>query len=405
MGSTLPLKTSAKFRNLRIPNVLKVIDYLQFIEEGTFGPEYCLLYEANHTNVDEILALGWGAVVYPGRETPSGESAHPAVFGLGNPDIVAAGDIISVSESGLYILFRKRSNSNMLFVTEQCNHQCIMCSQPPRNIDDSWRVNECLAIVDLMDDENGQVLGISGGEPSLLGEGLIDIIRHCKESIPKTHLHILTNGAAFSDREKVERITSVGHEKLIWGVPIFGSTPQQHDYHTQVSGSFDRTIHGLYNLALFNQAIELRVVLTLNILENIEVLSEFILRNLPFAQSVALMGLEPTGYARKNYQEVWCEIEDFSESIGRAASHLQACSVNVQLYNIPLCKLPAELHYIAVQSISDWKNLYLEECKVCSKQGQCCGFFQSVNAKFVNNRVIPFSTSDLGEIIDATSNS
>lgn len=33
--------------------------------------------------------------------------------------------------------FEVNSNSNVLFVTEQCNNRCIMCCQPPKEIDDT----------------------------------------------------------------------------------------------------------------------------------------------------------------------------------------------------------------------------------------------------------------------------
>ncbi len=393
MADALPLKTSAKSNNLNVPNVLRVVDYQDFIRSGRSGSDYCLLLEPGDINVDAILELGWGGIIYPDNKIPPTNETLPVIYQLKRPEVVASGDIISASQSRIDVLFRKSSNSNMLFVTEQCNHNCIMCSQPPRSVDDSWRVDECKAIVSLIDDQPGQVLGISGGEPSLLGENLVRIIEHCKQTIPETYLHVLTNASVFSDRHEVERICSICHDKIIWGVPLFGSTPHLHDFHTQVKGSFDCTIHGLYNLALFDQLVELRVVLTKMVLENIEALSEFILRNLPFVHKVVLMGLEPTGYTRVNHQIVWADIEEHTSKLKNAVFHMQSSFLNVQLYNLPLCKLPEELHSIAVQSISDWKNIYHEDCSDCRMKELCCGFFKSNNAKFVKERVIPFVES------------
>ncbi|MCG3727539.1 His-Xaa-Ser system radical SAM maturase HxsC [Vibrio cincinnatiensis] len=387
---SLPLKISATCRNIRFPNILRVVSYQDVIASGYFGSDFCLIYESNGINMDGILAIGWGGIICQNDELLSTTHDLPVIYNLDLPEAVASGDIISISESRIDILYRKASNSNMLFVTERCNHNCIMCSQPPKDVDDSWRVEESKAIVSLMDDNESQILGISGGEPPILGESFVDLIKHCKDSIPSTYLHILTNGTSFSEKKYVERLCSLKHEKVIWGVPIFGSTPQLHDFHTQVEGSFDRTIHGLYNLALFNQVIELRVVLTKMVLQNIQDIAEFVQRNLPFVDSIALMGVEPTGYTRLNHQAVWCDINSYSEQLKHAVNHMRACSINVLLYNLPLCRLPEELHDIAVQSISDWKNVFLDDCSRCSKKGQCSGFFQSVNAKFVKKIVIPF---------------
>ncbi|GLO63464.1 His-Xaa-Ser system radical SAM maturase HxsC [Vibrio sp. MACH09] len=386
----LPLKLSATCRNIRYPNLLRVVNYQDVIERGYFGSDYCLIYEQNDINMDAILSMDWGGIICPNDQLVSAAHELPVICNLDLPDAVASGDIISVSESRIDILYRKASSSNMLFVTERCNHNCIMCSQPPKDVDDSWRIEESKAIVNLMDDNDSQVLGISGGEPSILGGSFVELIKHCKDFIPNTYLHILTNGTSFSEKKEVERLSSLKHEKIIWGVPIFGSTPQLHDFHTQVEGSFDRTIHGLYNLALFNQVIELRVVLTKMVLQNIQDIAEFVQRNLPFVDSIALMGVEPTGYTRLNHQVVWCDIDSYSEQLKDAVNHMRACSVNVLLYNLPLCKLPEELHDIAVQSISDWKNVFVDDCFPCSKKDKCSGFFQSINAKFVKNTVVPF---------------
>jgi hypothetical protein len=36
----------------------------------------------------------------------------------------------------------------------------------------------------------------------------------------------------------------------------------------------------------------------------------------------------------------------------------------------------------SVQSISDWKNAYLEECEGCSARRDCAGFFSTGRPKF-----------------------
>src|SRR5688572_2482319 len=47
------------------------------------------------------------------------------------------GDVVALHESGrVDTMFRSDSLHNSLFVTEQCNSYCLMCSQPPRRVDD-----------------------------------------------------------------------------------------------------------------------------------------------------------------------------------------------------------------------------------------------------------------------------
>ena len=88
------------------------------------------------------------------------------------------------------MLYRRGANANSLFVTEQCNNLCLMCSQPPRNGDDEGLVREVLELIPLVDKDELQ-LGLSGGEPTLLGEKFIEILRSCQTHLPTTGLHVL----------------------------------------------------------------------------------------------------------------------------------------------------------------------------------------------------------------------
>src|SRR5262245_27499832 len=59
-------------------------------------------------------------------------------------DYLDEGDIIRLdSQSGSFrCLYRKNSPHNTILLTEQCDHYCLMCSQPPKEIDDSWLLTE-----------------------------------------------------------------------------------------------------------------------------------------------------------------------------------------------------------------------------------------------------------------------
>lgn len=72
--------------------------------------------------------------------------------------------------------FDINSNDNTLFVTEQCNNHCIMCCQPPKRKDDIDRLfSENIRLIRTAP-KGLKVLGISGGEPTLLGDKLFELI-------------------------------------------------------------------------------------------------------------------------------------------------------------------------------------------------------------------------------------
>ena len=91
-----------------------------------------------------------------------------------NTEYLSVGDIIRIGTNGeISTLFRQNSSHNSLFITDRCNSNCIMCSQPPRNRDDLdhfWEINtRLLALIP----KETQVLGITGGEPTLLGRRFV----------------------------------------------------------------------------------------------------------------------------------------------------------------------------------------------------------------------------------------
>jgi MoaA/NifB/PqqE/SkfB family radical SAM enzyme len=143
-----------------------------------------------------------------------------------------------------------------------------MCSQPPREDDDSRRVCETLRLIELIDRECHEI-GISGGEPTLLGEDLLRIVQKFKAFLPNTGLHILTNGRRFEYREFAQRLGAIQHPNLMLGIPLYSDIDSRHDYVVQAKGAFDETIAGLYNLAEARVPIELRVVLHLQTYERL----------------------------------------------------------------------------------------------------------------------------------------
>jgi hypothetical protein len=100
-------------------------------------------------------------------------------------------------------------------------------------------------------------------------------------------------------------------------------------------------------------------------------------RNLPFVDHVALMGLENTGFALANEGQLWIDPVDYQKELAEAVEILNSAGVRVSIYNLTRCVLAPSVWPYAVQSISDWKNGYVEECGVCIEKPRCSGFFTS----------------------------
>jgi His-Xaa-Ser system radical SAM maturase HxsC len=291
---------------------------------------------------------------------------------------LAEGDVVLVdpTEQTVRVLYDTRSGHNAILVTERCNSQCIMCPQPPSTVTDEHRTALILRLIDLMA-PGPRSLALTGGEPTLLGDDLLLLIRKCLERLPDTCLHLLTNGRLFRRRAYVEKCAELRHPRLTVAVPLYADTDTEHDRIVGRPGAFHETIEGLHNLALYGFLIEIRVVvLSLNSRRLVR-LSEYLYRNLPFVAHVAFMGMETEGLAQVNLDTVWVDQYDYQDELQEACRYLWRRSVPVSIYNHQLCVLPHIVWPIARQSISTWKNIFLPVCGGCSVKLQCAGFFAS----------------------------
>jgi len=300
-------------------------------------------------------------------------------------------DVIRVGKDGhIRVLFRNKSDHNSILFTEQCNNYCLMCSQPPKRINDVWIVDEVRELLWLIPRQT-QSLGITGGEPTLFADGLLDILRMAKSLLPFTSIHLLSNGRSFKDILFAKRYAAIKHPDLMVGIPVYSADPSRHDYVVQAQGAFDETIRGILNLKMFNQKVEIRVVIHKQTYEGLPQLAEFIARNLLFVDHVALMGLEMMGFTRANLDDLWIDPIEYKDYLSEAVRILDCYGITVSVYNHPLCLINHDVEPYYKKSISDWKNEYAPECASCSRRSDCGGFFSSGIKYGYSKSIHPFS--------------
>lgn len=291
---------------------------------------------------------------------------------------LSSGDIIHVPTGGrrITVLWKNSARHNSLLLTEQCDNYCLMCSQPPKERNDSWLFDRARKVISLLP-EDAQSLSLTGGEPTLHADRLIGMLEHCRQVAPGLSIHLLSNGRRFADLAFARRYAVVGLADIMVGIPVYAPEPGLHDFIVQASGAFDETVHGILNLASLGQAVELRVVVQRHTVPVLAGLATYIARNLPFVAQVALMGLEMTGLARPNSALVWVDPVDYQHELAEAVDILATAGVATRIYNHQLCVLDRRLWPYAVRSISDWKNDYLDICHSCSVQDSCGGVFST----------------------------
>jgi His-Xaa-Ser system radical SAM maturase HxsC len=255
-----------------------------------------------------------------------------------------------------------------------------MCSQPPKNVNDQWLLDEIERAIPLVDPST-RSLGFTGGEPLLEWQRITQLLRLAREKLPQTAMHVLTNGRGFADPEIADAWAAVEHPDLSAGIPLYSAVDDIHDYVVQAPGAFDETVLGILRLKERRQRVEVRVVLHSVTVSRLVETATWLARNLPFVDHVALMGLENTGFAIANHDLLWTDPIDYQGTLKEAVDILDAARLTVSVYNLPYCVLDRSVWPFAAQSISDWKNAYLPQCDQCAAKPSCAGFFSTGRPK------------------------
>lgn len=375
----LPLHTHGRVSGVSGVAILKVLRAAEVATSGLLADQCVVMDEAGDL-----------------AQARQGDCQRAAVTALKDRHVVDFGDVIRLRQGSntVSVAWRRSAKSNALFATERCNSACLMCSQPPREVDDNWRVEELLRIAALID-EDADLLTITGGEPTLLGDGLCRILEAVLMRSPDTQVQVLSNGRGFRDPKDATRWIEAGGSQTRWAIPLYSDAPQIHDHIVQAPGAFDETVDGLFQLALADARVEIRVVLHKLTTPRLRALATLIYRRMPFVEHVALMGLEPMGFAKGNREALWIDPAEYLDDLSAAAFYLANRGIAVSIYNLPLCVLPRTLWFFARQSISEWKNTFAPECASCSVRARCAGFFASAGAEWRSRAVRPIFEGEL----------
>lgn len=302
-------------------------------------------------------------------------SRGPMAYGVASDFTLNDGDVILLTPEGLLtVLYDINSEHNAIMATERCNHRCIMCPQPPI-VQEKDKTPFNLSLIDLMDPSTKEV-GITGGEPTLIGDNLFVLIKHIQKRLPKAAISILSNGVRFADKDFAKKLALCQHHDLQIDIPVFSDVAPEHN-RIVGANTFYKTVAGLYNLALFKVRIGIRVVVHKQTFSRLPQLADYIYHNFPFVNQVAFMQMETTGLAQEHIDQLWIDPYDYKKELREAILLLRDRGIPSYIYNSQLCVLPEDIREYAVQSISDWKDIYIEECDQCALKGCCAGFFAS----------------------------
>ena len=300
------------------------------------------------------------------------------LYNFSGSDALCNYDVAEITSDGyLHLLYRDRSSDNVLFITNQCNSNCIMCPDPevarikPSNITKDF----ILWLIELIPGD-ARFLTITGGEPTLLKWDLVDILQKCRDHFERASFLFLTNGRSFSDDRYRETIIQNLPERIRLGIPLHASEASLHDQISGIQGSFAQTTYALSKLQS-KVSLEIRVVVSKLNYKYLSQIAEYIAKHFPLSERVCYMGMELLGSAALRRDRLWVDYLDTADDLDSAAKILLSAGIDMKIYNYPLCGLPEHLWSLAHKSISDYKVSFREECEQCTVKKMCGGLFSS----------------------------
>lgn len=300
-------------------------------------------------------------------------------------------DVVEIiNNKSIRVLYRDDSEDNAIVVTNQCNSNCIMCPDPDiiRNTKENPDIKKILEQIECIPNDTSHIT-ITGGEPGLLKEKLLEVLDKCKKCLPNTEFLLLTNGRVFSDVHFANKIAEVVPSNIRVAIPIYADNEKSHDEITRAKESFNQAVNGIKNLINRNIDVEIRIVVLKKNYEQLEQIAKFIVREFPHTKIVNIMALEMMGNAYKNKDWVWVDFKDIKKYLYNACLTIIRSGIITNLYNFPLCNIDEKLYSLSRKSITDYKVRYKDGCDTCLIKESCGGFFNStINIKDISIKPI-----------------
>ena len=280
------------------------------------------------------------------------------------------------SDTSFQVYYHEKSSDNALVLTSKCNSNCIMCPCPEDyRKGPSYETPEHICELIRYIPSDTPFLTLTGGEPTLLKEGIFPVLSTLKSHFEGTKFFFLTNGRTFSNIGYLNRFLEMMPDDIRFCIPIYGYSPETHDPITQADGSFIQAVNGIKNLLKRNCEVEIRIVISKLNAEFMDETAKFISRNFRGVACVNIMATEMCGAAAANKHLVWMDYKECFEHSKYAIQILMENQIDVRLYNFPLCKVDRAYWQLCKQSITDYKIRFREACDHCSVKAFCGGVF------------------------------
>ncbi|MBK8593374.1 MAG: radical SAM protein [Sandaracinaceae bacterium] len=273
----------------------------------------------------------------------------------------------------------------LLRLTMACNERCVFCNVP---VEDFRPVTPSLAALaaelDAFIASGEQTLTISGGEPTLLRERLLDVVARARAAgVPFVELQ--TN-AVLLDDDYAQALARAGVTSAF--VSFLSHVPALHDGLAGLEGAYADCLRGMDALLDAGIAVTLNPVTAHVTQELVADYVAFVAQRLPRVRAISLSAVQPHGRAKDNPDL----LPDYRVLKGQVVLAQERANANgIRLLN-PYCGLPlcvgweesAERSVEAVEALEQrsqqafgvdnrQNKRHGEPCRGCALRTRCGG--------------------------------
>lgn len=263
-------------------------------------------------------------------------------------------------------------NDIYVAICYNCNENCSFCpcSKKEKNEKRCIDKNRMFQIIDEIKEGKSSIT-ISGGEPTLHPD-IAEIIKYAQDV--GVYVTLLSNGENFANKVFFKMFArKVDARKLRVITTLHSHIADEHEKINRVSGSLQRSIHGLKELHNIGTKIEIKHCITKDNVKGLLQFYQYYDRIFPEDVNIQLCGIDYMGVNKENLYEEFLAVEDIKDNLERLFDHYienrkNGSTRKLYAINIPLCS--CDPYY--------WKFMSL-------KKGQLYkGYFDPYNSEIVN---------------------
>lgn len=277
-----------------------------------------------------------------------------------------------------------------MHLTDQCNNSCIFC------VVDSHKerkegVNKQTLYKFLEENakQGYKQVNIHGGEATVLSD-LEDILTMIQK-LNYNEVSLQTNGRKLSDKEYTKSLYQKGVKLFV--ISMHGDCAAQHDYITQVEGSFDEAIQGIKNAKSVGGKVRINTVVYKGNMKSLDNIVNMVMDY--GVDHVNISGLHPVGKAYKNFNHVTPKYTEIMEYVFNAVDQCVKRNQVITLEGFPTCMLKRyenyqiqwdDIHYkllyhnFLIKDYSEFMENQTKEhgqiCNTCKHNQKCGGVYK-----------------------------